>query len=78
MPGSRLVVFPGAGHFPHHHDPERFVSVVRDFLADTRPHEYDPAVWRALLRTGRPIAGSDPMIGVEPEELVRAYKPSGT
>ena len=29
MPGSRLEVFEGAGHFPHHSDPERFTAVVR-------------------------------------------------
>ena len=26
MPGSRLEVFPGAGHFPHHADHDRFVE----------------------------------------------------
>ena len=28
LPGSRLVIFPGAGHEPHLHDPERFAEVV--------------------------------------------------
>src|SRR5580693_8501313 len=32
MPGSRLEVFEGAGHFPHHSVPERFTAVVRAFL----------------------------------------------
>jgi len=40
MPGSRLEVFAGAGHFPHHHDPVRFLAVVRDFLATTAPASY--------------------------------------
>jgi pimeloyl-ACP methyl ester carboxylesterase len=35
LPGSRLEVFEGAGHFPHLSDPERFVAVVRDFVATT-------------------------------------------
>jgi pimeloyl-ACP methyl ester carboxylesterase len=52
MPESRLEVFAGSGHFPHHHDPERFVSVVRDFVSQTQPSEYDPVAWRALLREG--------------------------
>ena len=35
IPGSRLEVFPGAGHFPHRTDPARFLAVVRDFLPST-------------------------------------------
>jgi len=53
MPGSQLEIFDGAGHFPHHHDPERFVSVLRDFLAATAPASYSAAEWRELLRRGR-------------------------
>src|SRR3954451_1917301 len=30
--GSRLEIFPGAGHFPHRNDPVRFVELVREFL----------------------------------------------
>jgi pimeloyl-ACP methyl ester carboxylesterase len=37
MPGSRLEIFPGAGHYPHRHDPARFVSTLEDFLASTEP-----------------------------------------
>ncbi len=33
FPGSRVELFEGAGHFPHLDDPERFVAVLRDFLA---------------------------------------------
>lgn len=33
--GSRLEIFPGAGHFPFRTDPERFLAVVRDFLLPT-------------------------------------------
>ncbi len=33
MPGSRLEVFEGAGHFPHAERPERFAAVVSDFIA---------------------------------------------
>jgi pimeloyl-ACP methyl ester carboxylesterase len=54
MPGSRLVFFPEAGHFPHEEEPERFVALVREFVATTRPARYDPERWRGLLRAGRP------------------------
>ncbi|MFE2428768.1 alpha/beta fold hydrolase [Streptomyces sp. NPDC059373] len=53
MPGSRLEVFEDAGHFPHHDAPDRFVSVLEDFLDSTSPQEYDPVRWRRLLRRGR-------------------------
>jgi pimeloyl-ACP methyl ester carboxylesterase len=54
MPGSRLERFEGAGHFPHHFDPGRFLDVLRDFLASTSPAVYSAPRWRALLRLGRP------------------------
>jgi pimeloyl-ACP methyl ester carboxylesterase len=52
MPGSRLEVFNGAGHFPYRSDPERFVAVVEDFLRTTSPADWNPLQWRDLLRTG--------------------------
>ena len=54
MPGSRLEVFEDAGHFPHHDAPERFISVLEDFLDTTTPQEYDAVRWRQLLRRGLP------------------------
>ncbi len=54
MPGSRLEVFEGAGHFPHHNDPDRFVELLRDFLSTTQPSSYKSGEWRDLLRRGRP------------------------
>ena len=53
MPGSHLMIFNGAGHFPHHDDPRGFAAAVDSFLAATRPSSYDPARWRELLREGR-------------------------
>ncbi len=52
MPGSALELFEGAGHFPFHDDPERFVAVVEDFIDSTEPAEYDEAALRELLRIG--------------------------
>jgi pimeloyl-ACP methyl ester carboxylesterase len=56
MPGSRLVFFSEAGHFPHEDEPERFVQLVCDFVASTEPAEFDPVRWRKLLREGKPPA----------------------
>jgi pimeloyl-ACP methyl ester carboxylesterase len=47
--GSRLEVFEKAGHFPHLCDPERFASVLGDFVHSTKPRRYDAARWRAML-----------------------------
>jgi pimeloyl-ACP methyl ester carboxylesterase len=54
MPGSRLEIFPGAGHFPHHSDPETFIAVLREFLHTTPAARYSAQDWRALLRSGAP------------------------
>jgi pimeloyl-ACP methyl ester carboxylesterase len=37
IPGSRLEIFEGVGHYPHCEAPERFVEVVVDFIASTEP-----------------------------------------
>lgn len=52
MPGSRLEIFDGSGHFPFHDDPERFVEVVENFIDSTDPAAYDRDVLRGLLRNG--------------------------
>ncbi|MDM4142940.1 MULTISPECIES: alpha/beta hydrolase [Mycobacterium] len=52
MPGSRLEIFEGSGHFPFHDDPARFIDVVERFIDSTAPAEYDQANLRSLLRTG--------------------------
>ena len=38
FPGGRLVVQPGAGHFPWLDDPGQFVSAVTEFLTDVDRH----------------------------------------
>lgn len=53
MPASRLEVFREAGHYPHHHDPARFVRVLRAFVRDTAPAVHSVPAWRELLRSGR-------------------------
>ncbi|HVN37774.1 MAG TPA: alpha/beta hydrolase [Myxococcota bacterium] len=37
IPGSRLEIFDGVGHFPHCEAPERFVEVLVDFISSTAP-----------------------------------------
>jgi pimeloyl-ACP methyl ester carboxylesterase len=54
MPTSELVIFDGAGHFPHHSDPDRFVAELRRFVRSTRPFVHDLDRRRELLRSGRP------------------------
>ena len=49
MPGSRLEVFAGAGHFPFNDDPERFVAVLADFIATTQPARFDDDLVRRLM-----------------------------
>lgn len=52
MPGSKLEIFPGAGHFPFHTDPARFVRTVEEFLDSTHPTDWNLEQWRELLRVG--------------------------
>ena len=53
VPSARVEVFPGAGHWPHLDDPERFCTVLGDFLDTTEPAVHDRDGWRALLAQGR-------------------------
>lgn len=50
MPGSRLEIFEGAGHFLHVEEPVRFVEALGDFIARTEPARRDPDSFRELLR----------------------------
>ena len=62
MPGSRLEIFANSGHFPHHHDPVRFVGLVEDFIDSTPAACYDHEMLSELLRRGsteHAVSGSD-------------------
>jgi pimeloyl-ACP methyl ester carboxylesterase len=52
IPGSRLEIFRGAGHFPYRDEPQRFAAVVRDFIDTTKAMPVDEDRWRRRLRTG--------------------------
>jgi len=64
MPGSRLEIFEGAGHFPFHSDPARFIRVLEDFCATTSPSTWSVEQWRTLLRNGRQAAHLDDPAGL--------------
>jgi pimeloyl-ACP methyl ester carboxylesterase len=46
IPGSRLEIFEGAGHFPHCERPDHFARVVADFMDTTTPSTGSAAQWR--------------------------------
>jgi pimeloyl-ACP methyl ester carboxylesterase len=49
MPGSRLRIFDGAGHFPHHDDPPGFAAAITEFVDTTQPSEPDEDRLRRLV-----------------------------
>lgn len=49
VPGSKLELFAGAGHFPHRDDPERFVAVVGDFIQETEPAVLSEELLKSLV-----------------------------
>jgi pimeloyl-ACP methyl ester carboxylesterase len=49
--GSRLEVFPQAGHFPQLDEPQRFLDILEDFMDTTEPAKLAPEQWRELLRS---------------------------
>ncbi|MDP2712659.1 MAG: alpha/beta fold hydrolase [Solirubrobacteraceae bacterium] len=49
MPRSRLRVFEGAGHFPHHDEPLDFAAAITDFVVTTKPSKPDDDRLRRLV-----------------------------
>jgi len=50
IPGSRLEIFDGVGHFPHCEAPERFVEVLTGFIDGTAPTCTSLDDWSHVLR----------------------------
>jgi pimeloyl-ACP methyl ester carboxylesterase len=62
LPGSRLVVFDRAGHFPQVEEPGRFAGVVAEFVTTTTPPADRDAAWATALRSGSaqlPLGAAD-------------------
>jgi pimeloyl-ACP methyl ester carboxylesterase len=55
IPGSRLEIFPSAGHYPHCEDPARFIAVVRDFIESTKGAAMSERFWREQFRATHPL-----------------------
>jgi pimeloyl-ACP methyl ester carboxylesterase len=53
VPGSRLEIFPGAGHYPYLDDPERFARLLLDFIRTTKAAPFNAHEMRNRLRVGR-------------------------
>jgi pimeloyl-ACP methyl ester carboxylesterase len=49
IPGSRLEIFEGSGHFPHCEDPKRFAAVLTDFMKTTKPAATSADFWGARI-----------------------------
>lgn len=59
IPGSRLAIIEGTGHFPHAEEPLRFVEVLSEFLETTEPSSLGAEDFRDLLAAqghGRPTS----------------------
>ncbi len=63
LTGSRLEVFPGAGHFPQVDDPGRFAAVVSEFLRSTADQVRPPAEradrWARAVRASSTVGWRD-------------------
>lgn len=49
LPESRFEVFKDAGHFPHRDDPERFIDILLDFMASTKPARLSAELLRSVV-----------------------------
>jgi pimeloyl-ACP methyl ester carboxylesterase len=52
MPGSRLELFEGAGHFPQLERPAEFARLLTEFIAATEPAELDTQTMHDRLLVG--------------------------
>jgi pimeloyl-ACP methyl ester carboxylesterase len=49
IPGSRLEIFEGSGHFPQDEEPAHFAQVLLDFISTTEPATVTDEEWAAQL-----------------------------
>lgn len=55
LPHSSVSIVEDAGHFPHHTDPERFVTEVCAFISSTEPYDAVRERRIELLQRGKPL-----------------------
>ncbi|HET9691348.1 MAG TPA: alpha/beta fold hydrolase [Acidimicrobiales bacterium] len=63
IPGSRLEVFEGVGHFLPVEQPARLAALIADFVATTEAGSVTPDRWQRLLVAGAtvpPVGNGDP------------------
>jgi pimeloyl-ACP methyl ester carboxylesterase len=70
IPGSRLEIFDGVGHYPHCEAPARFVEVLVDFMTTTVPARVSERRWRELFQP--PPAGV--ALGAAPRSTGRSSR----
>jgi hypothetical protein len=54
IPGARLEILEGAWYFLPWRDPDRFLTVLEDFLKSTTPAHVHEERWRKLLTSAPP------------------------
>jgi pimeloyl-ACP methyl ester carboxylesterase len=60
LPGSRLEIFDGAGHFPHTEQPRRFADLLTHFLTSTSASRADLQSLRRRLQSSSPTGCESP------------------
>ena len=60
IPGSRLEIFEGVGHYPHCEAPERFVEVLSEFIETTVPARITVAAHHVLRQSAEAEGGTPP------------------
>lgn len=55
IPGSRLAIVPGTGHYPHVEDPSTVEQVLVEFMAATEPGHIGHEALGRLVTAGTPV-----------------------